>query len=263
SDEVKRRQKLGTPGTYNSKDLRYRAPTDRGVPEHNFHGLMCDSLTGATKPDRHTRVQTWDDAAQPFPTKNAHCSLPPLLAAAGDLRALLPKPTSVAVKNVDYYDLLDFGIRQSQRILRDTGRLSTTLVPYTNRKWISALVATGDSSARERAYYRLAAKEFATYFPELSEYSITSRDEHVKFRENLMKSVLPTLGRLRNDDGSPYTPQVTSDAGRVLPGRQFCEFAVYHNNPSFRWFFDELYEALRARTLFTPRFLQDVRQLFL
>src|SRR5690606_29226690 len=70
SDEVNKRRKLGNPGTYNSKSILYRALTDRGVPKHNFHGFMGDSLTGATKPDRHRPVESWDDAVQRFLKKN-------------------------------------------------------------------------------------------------------------------------------------------------------------------------------------------------
>src|SRR5690606_34582036 len=153
-----------------------------------------------------------------------------------DVSTLMPKKPTMTVYNFDDYDLLDAGLRQFQRILRDTGEKSKTITPYTNGKWIGALDALGDTVGRERADYELARREFARFFPELDEFNIVSREQHKKFREAVMIESMERLREARNADGSPFVPQILSDRGHVLAGRQFCEFSEYHNNPSFRQF---------------------------
>lgn len=259
--EIQKARTRAVPSTYSPKSIMHTILSGRGAPAHNIHGFMGDPLIGGTRPSGSGSVDSWGDAVQRFIKKNDRFSMQQPLAGVADARSLLPDRPQKSVRNLDDYELLDFGLRQFQRIMPNVK--STSITPYTNKKWISAIVGIGDATRRDVEYFQLLRREFPDYFPELGEFDIRRRAEHAKFRSDFMEDRLRSLKDQRNPDGTRFVPQVLNGRGRVVPGRQFCEYSDYHNNPSFRNFLDGLYHSSRERGLFSDRFLNDVRTRFL
>jgi hypothetical protein len=260
-EEIDHKRRASRPTAYSAKRHLYDYMTSQlGAPTYNIHGFTGDTLVGATKPDNQIPIKSWNDAVQRFIKKNDRFKLQDVFLNHIDLLELMPNNPKLAIDGLDDYDLLDFGLRQYQRILGVDSRNSPkTIIPYTDEIWISAVLSVGKIHEREGLYYDFLARWAPDIFSEIVNSQILSRAQHQQFRERIMNDAVQNINNLnlKNTDGSPYRQQVTTTSGRALPGRQFCEYAEYYNSPSFKQMVDVVLTRLRARKLIPHRYLDD------
>ncbi len=254
--ELQRRTIIGRPGAYSSKPLMMDILYEKGVPKPCLHGFMGDALLGSARIDHGEAVQDWDTAVSQFITKNNRWRLQELFSHE-DLKRYLPPQPDREIAGMDHYAILDYGLRQRQRILAES---SIALTPYTDARWLQVLLSIENLDERQAVYFEFVREFAPDVFPEIVEFDMTDRDQHKKFRAKFTREADLALieNPLRNDDGTPYFRQLRSDGGGYLHGRQFCDRAEYSNHPGFRRFVDEGMSLLRARGVFADSFMDRV-----
>lgn len=256
-EEVLHKSKLSSPGSYSARRHMLSHLNEAGAPAHNVHGFLGDTLVGGTKPDSHLPVVSWDDAKARFIKKNNRFKMQKHLLPK-DVSALLP-PEPQPVSGLDQYDLLDFGLRQHQRILPNSSKKPMMITPLADDRWMTAIMARDNLAEREHHYFQFLKEWAPDVFAEVVTHNIDSREQHQIFRRDLTGAAATALRETPhlNRDGTTYYAPLTSKGGNPLSGRQFCERAEYSNNPSFRQMVDTATAGLRRRSLLADAFLSQ------
>lgn len=257
---VRERRKSGTYRTYSAKGALFRELEKLGLSPFNVHGFLGGPLSGGQRRPPETDG-TKEGAYSEFMKVSDRFSLLGLFEGY-DLNTFMPKLPKSDDAAFDYYDMLYFGLRQYQRIGKEATGASTMITPFGNARWAEMMLSLESQMDREQLYFRLAREKFPVFFPELVEHDISDRKSQKVFKEQLMLESIDRVKEEKNPDGSRCVPQVTNLSGRPLVGRQFCEYAEYHNNPSYRAFVDDAMRGLRERSLFSYEFLDDVKDRF-
>lgn len=259
--EILERKTLGAPGAYSSKPRLMEILYRRDAPRRCFHGFMGDTLLGSARMDNGETRQSWEIVTSQFLLINDRWHLQDLFSGV-DLKQYLPPRPAAEISGMDDYAILDFGLRQRQRILTRPGDV---LTPYADERWIRALLSIENLNARQECYFDFIRDFAPDMFPEIVEFGIASRKEHDEFRSGFTRAADMALieRRLKNDDGADYFRQLRSDGGGYLHGRQFCDRAEYSNSPGFAGFIDESLDSLRGRAVFPALFLDRVWENFI
>jgi len=257
--EVRAAERAAQPRTYSAKSYLNRTLDAMGLPKHHVHGFMGDAVLGGSRPGGNTPFANWTDATARFLNKNDRWRLQFLLGA-DDLDRILPEPPEALPAGMDFYDVLDFGLRQQQRIGKNMTQKPHMLTPLADRKWTGAQLAEPDLLKREQRYMRFLAEFAPDVFPELAEPDISTVKEHKAFRTAFLQEVyrdpLHTAAKKMGRPG-PSLP-LTTPNGTVRAGRQFCERAEFDNNPSFNAFVRELFFTFRDRNILPGTLLNAI-----
>lgn len=261
-EEVRHKSSKSNPGTYSARRHMLSRLDAAGAPAHNVHGFIGDTLVGGTKPNNDVPVSSWDDAKARFIKKNDRFKMQRHLRPEG-IEALLP-PEPRPFGGLDQYDLLDLGLRQHQRILPNSSKTSTTIAPFADSRWMTAIMARDNLAEREHYYFQFLKEWAPDVFAEVVTHNINSREQHKIFRRDLTSAAATALRNTPplNRDGTTYYAPLTSKGGTPLTGRQFCERAEYSNNPSFRQMVDTAIAGLGRRSLLADSFVSQTLAAF-
>lgn len=265
-NEVAAIKEYGYAETYRP-DAAYRKALDNDMSTYFVHGFPGEFLTGYFDPfySEGKVCESWELAVDTFVKKNNFYTLQEIFDGI-DLTKFVPDDPKITIPGLNMYNQLDFGLRICQRhFTLKMLKKEKCITPYTNPKWYKALLSVQDISKRNELFFRLIGDKFSDVFPEVVEEKITNRIEHNDFRKRLTQEASEALvsASCKNKDGSEFKLQVKTKKGTFLPGRQFCEYAQYYNNKSFKDFVDELFSGLRKRKIFSKGFLLQVFSDFL
>lgn len=134
-----------------------------GAPEIMFDGFLGDHLFGGTR-ERDVKdkfVTDWDYAVRAFSRKNDPFKLQSYILDQYDISQFLPRQPTIQLA-IDFYDALDLGLRQFQRIGEQKGLGHTNdrasgldwqiVCPFSDPEFMALIYSLGNSSTRERVY---------------------------------------------------------------------------------------------------------------
>lgn len=256
--EVERSQGLEEAKAFYSIESNFRGRLEAlDYPKTSVSGFLGDALAGGTRPSLGTEDgDAWETAIRMFLKKNNRFKLQTWFGNSLDIRELLPPKPSELIPGFDFYDHLNVGFRQYQRI-KPAG--IGHIIPYTDKRWISAILRIRNHVSREEGYYRLLTKQAPDCFPEVAENGIQNRGQHARFKRGFVKARMRAIRKagLKNGDGSRYTFMALNKQGKPMLGTHYCDFAEYHNNPTFKVMFLDLLGGLKRRQLFDEQAIEE------
>ncbi len=258
--EVARVQRLGIIASYSVMAHVFVILRDKGIDKCRIHGFMGDALSGGARPfgAKGAVIDKWDDAINLFCKKNNRFKFQELFSHYICLEKLLPDEPDLSIPGLDKYDLIDFGLRQYQRI-KMTGlkRDAHVIRPFSNLHCISTMLLLNNSSDREKGYFKLLKQEFPDIFPDLIETNITNRIEYAMIvKQRINNQSTQRLVNANKKYGLNYAIPLSQSA-------HFCEWAAFHNNPSFKEMFLVLLKGIRQRKLFPVKLIDHIFSRFM